>query len=142
MECTALGDFGSNYSKVRPTKYQRQETTIKKNDGRQQENNAIVQHAVDDILLQDKDKLSVEDETHKNIDGEVDEDELYNLEQMVFDEKEWHKSAFESKLNIYIWYKTPNGMDCIHENEVNKIAKFNLLHEIINPSTLLFYMDS
>ena len=87
-ECTALGDFGSNYSKVRPTKYQRQETTIKKTYGRQQENNAIVQHAVDDIFLQDKDKLSVEDETHKNIDGEVDEDELYNLEQMVFDEKE------------------------------------------------------
>ena len=25
-------------------------------------------------------------------------------------------------------------MDCIHENEVNKIAEFNLLHDIINPS--------
>ena len=79
-------------------------------------NNVIVQHAVDGIFLQDKDKLSVKDETHKQIDDGVDEDELYDLEQMVFDETEWYKSAFESKLNIYIWYKTPNGMDCIHEN--------------------------
>ena len=59
-ECKALGDFGSNYSKVRPTKYQRQETTIKKKYGRQQENNAIVQHAVDDIFLQDKEKIKGE----------------------------------------------------------------------------------
>ena len=86
-ECKTLEEFGSNYSKVRPTRYQSQETTIKKKYGRYQENNVIVQHAVDGIFLQDKDKLSVKDETHKKIDDEVDEDELYDLEQMVSDEK-------------------------------------------------------
>ena len=75
-ECKALGEFGSKYSKFRPTEYQRQETTIKKKCGRQQDNNAIVQHAVDEIYLQYKDKSIVKDETHKNIDDEVDEDEL------------------------------------------------------------------
>ena len=66
-ECKALVDFGSKYSKFRPTKYQRQETKIKKKCGRQQENNTIIQHSVDEISLQYKDKSIVKDETHKNI---------------------------------------------------------------------------
>ena len=57
-----------------------QESAIKKVFGRQKQKNAIVQHAVDDIILQDKEKLSVKDETHDKIDDEVNKDELYNLE--------------------------------------------------------------
>ena len=36
----------------------------------------MVQHAVDKIILQEKEKLSLKDETNENIDSEVDEDEL------------------------------------------------------------------
>ena len=44
------------------------------------------------------------------------------------EKKEWYKRVFEIKLeNIY-----DNGMTCIHENEVNKIAEFHLLHDILN----------
>ena len=34
--------------------------------------------------------------------------------------------------NIYD-IKRPNGIKCIHNNEVNDIAEQNLLHDIINP---------
>ena len=47
----------------------------------------MVQHTVDEIILQEKQKLSVKDETHDNIDDEVDEDELYEIYKMSLDEK-------------------------------------------------------
>ena len=50
-ECKVLGDFGSKYSKISPTKDCRQEPATKKKSGRQQDNNSIVQHAVDEIIL-------------------------------------------------------------------------------------------
>ena len=40
----------------------------------------MVQHVVDYIILKEKQKLSVKDETHDKIDDEVNKDELYNLE--------------------------------------------------------------
>ena len=46
----------------------------------------MVQHTVDEIILQEKQKLSVKDETHDNIDDKVDEDELYNLDKTILDE--------------------------------------------------------
>ena len=50
---------------------------------------------------------------------------------MSLDEKKWCKRALESKL-IYIYdIKGPNGMNCIHDNEVNKISDWNLLHDIL-----------
>ena len=72
--------------------------------GIQKENNDAIQHAVDEIILQGNEKLSVKDETYENIDDEVDEDDLYKLDKMSFDEKEWQKRAFESEQK-YVWYK-------------------------------------
>ena len=40
----------------------------------------MVQHIVDYIILQEKQKLSVKDETHENIDDEIDDDEMHELE--------------------------------------------------------------
>ena len=37
--------------------------------------------------------------------------------------------------NIY-GTKIQNFITCIHEKELNKIAEFNLLHDILNPSKL------
>ena len=40
------------------------------------------------------------------------------------------KSELKNIYNVKQW----NGMTCINENEVNKIAELNLLYDIINPS--------
>ena len=96
----------------------------------------MVQHAVDEIILQGKEnkKFSMKDETHENIDSEVDEYELYELDKIIIDEKRWWKGAFESEHKNVYDKNRPNGINHIHENEVNKRAKFNLLHDILNPS--------
>ena len=57
-EFKVLWDFGLKYSKRRPTKYRGNEPATKNKFNRQQENNAIVNHAVDDIILQESNKAS------------------------------------------------------------------------------------
>ena len=56
--------------------------------GRQQDKNVIVQYAVDEIIQQEKEKLSVKNETHENIDDKFDEYELYEIDKTSLDEKE------------------------------------------------------
>ena len=74
-KCKILINFGFNYAKSRPNKELRQDPANKKKVGIQQENNYIVQHAVDEIILQEKNSKR-KDETHENIDSEVDEYDL------------------------------------------------------------------
>ena len=83
-----MGDFVNQYTKRRPTEYRKKEPETKKKFGIQQENNAIVQHAVDEIILQEKKILSVKYETHENIDYEFNEDELYRFDKTSLDYKE------------------------------------------------------
>ena len=66
-ECKVLGDFGYKYSKRITTKNHRQEPATKNKFGMHQDNNAIVKHAVHEIILQENIKLSVKYETHENI---------------------------------------------------------------------------
>ena len=54
----ALGDFGSKHAKSRPTKDRSHYLTERNKFNRQQENNAIVNSAVDEILPQEKQKAS------------------------------------------------------------------------------------
>ena len=76
----------------------------------------------------------MKDETHDNIDDEVDEDELYEIYKMSLDEKRWRKCAFESELKDIYYIKRPDGMQCIYDKKVNKTSKFNLLHDILKHS--------
>ena len=46
----------------------------------------MAQHGVDEIILQEREKLSVKDETYENIDDEFDEDDLYKLDIMSLGE--------------------------------------------------------
>ena len=62
-----MGYFGDKSAKVSPTKYHSQDPASNNKFGRQQENSYIVQHASDEIILQDSKTLSVKDETHDNI---------------------------------------------------------------------------
>ena len=40
----------------------------------------------------------MKDETHENIDDEIDEYDMYKIDKMSLDKKLWHKRAFEIKL--------------------------------------------
>ena len=86
-ECKVLGDFVTNYAKDGRTKYWLQKPATKKKFIRKNENNSIVQHSVYDIILQDNKKISVKDETHENINSEVDEEKLYKLDKISLDEQ-------------------------------------------------------
>ena len=55
------------------------------------ENNDMVQHPVDNIILQQNSKKRAEDEAHENIDHEVDLKDLYEIDNMSFDEKKENK---------------------------------------------------
>ena len=84
-ECIVLGDFGPKYYKTRSTKDHRQDPETKKKFGRQQDNNTIVQHAVDKIIHQENKKIGLKDETNEKIDSEDYEDELYELDKTSLD---------------------------------------------------------
>ena len=66
-EYKVLGDFGSKYYKISPTKYRGNVPATITQFNRQQENNLIVNHAVDEILLQENDKVSAEAEAKKTL---------------------------------------------------------------------------
>ena len=51
-ECKVLGDFGYKYAKPRPTKECGHDTARRNKFNRQQENNYILNHTVDEILPQ------------------------------------------------------------------------------------------
>ena len=53
-ECKVLGDFGYNYDEIRPTKYHGYDNLPRKKFSRQKGHNAIVNSAVDEILLHEK----------------------------------------------------------------------------------------
>ena len=52
---------------------------------KQKQNNAIVQNAVDDIILQKTKKLSAENESHVNIDFEINKNNPYEIDNISFD---------------------------------------------------------
>ena len=86
-ECKVLGDFGSKYYKIRPTKDHRHDPAFKKTVNRHQQNNYIVQHSVDEIILQDNEKLNAEYESHGNIDSEIGDNNIYEIDNMSLDER-------------------------------------------------------
>ena len=71
-----------------PTKEHRKDPETTKIFGRKKENNTVIQNSFDEIILQQNKKLSVEGETHQNINYEVDEDQLYEIDKTRIDEKE------------------------------------------------------
>ena len=85
-EWKILADFGSKYSKIRPTKECWHGTATKNKFNRKKENNAIVNHTLDDIILQENNKLSAEAKSHKKIDYEIDENNLYEIDNISLDE--------------------------------------------------------
>ena len=78
-ECKVLGDFGSKNSKIRITKDHGHYPTTRKEFNIQKENNDIVNHAADEILLQENNKLSAESESNENIESDIDENDINQI---------------------------------------------------------------
>ena len=85
-ESKALGDFGSKYSKCRPTKDCGNNNVQRGKFKRQQENNIIVNSAVDEILLHENQKLSAEKGEHENIESDFEESKLYQIDNMSLED--------------------------------------------------------
>ena len=63
------------------------------------ENNAIINNVVDEILLNETQKVSAEREAPEFLDSGFDDNGLYQVGKMILEETkdklEWHKRAFE-----------------------------------------------
>ena len=61
-----------------------------------------------------------------------DENELYHIENVSLDDTkqhlEWCKRSFECKPKNTYKIETQNGMILVHDNKVNNIDEWNLLH--------------
>ena len=93
---------------------------------------------MDELLLNETQKGSAARGAPKHLDSDFNENYLYQVEETSLEENEekleWHKRAFECKLKNSSGIEKWNYLIHIHEKEVNKTAKWNLLHDIINPT--------
>ena len=81
-----MGDFGSKYSKIRPTYGHGHDPATINKLNRQKEKKYIVNHAVDEIILQKNNKVIAEAGSHENIESEIDENDLYQIGNMSLNE--------------------------------------------------------
>ena len=79
-------------------------------------------------------------EAPEYLEADYDENWIYWIDNMSLDETKirlkWRKRAFLCKQKITYGIENQNDMTCIHDNEVNKIAEYNVLHDIINSPKL------
>ena len=94
----------------------------------------------DEILLNEPKRVSaVNHESPEFLENDYNENDLYQVENIIPDETKeknhWRKRGLEYESSNAI--KNWNEMIYIHDNEVNNISEYNLLHYIINtPKTL------
>ena len=82
-----LGDFGSKYAKIRHTNNRGHNNENRNKYTRQKYNNTIVNSAVDEIILQENNKVSAGTEAQEIIESEFDENDLYWIDNMSLEEK-------------------------------------------------------
>ena len=87
--------------------------------------------------MNENEKVTAMKEAHENIESNFDENELYQIDNMSLEDKkeklERCKRSFEWKLENTYRIENQNDMTRINDDKVNKIAEWNLLHDIINP---------
>ena len=81
-ECKVLGDFGYKYVKIIPTKDHGHDLVPRNKFNKHQENNTIRISAVDEILLNENQKVSAAKESAENIESDFDDKEHYNIDNM------------------------------------------------------------
>ena len=93
---------------------------------------------MDNIILNETQKLSaINHEAPEFLDSDYGANALYQVDKMILEDTkeklDWIKRAFEYENKNAYGIKNRNDMMRKHNNEVNNIAEFNLLHDIINP---------
>ena len=77
---------------------------------RQQENNAIINHVVDEILLNETKKVSATREVPECLDSDYGENNLYHVVEWVFKRRKKQLNDVSMRLNakrkVYMWLKT------------------------------------
>ena len=98
-ELKVLGYFGSKYAKYKPTKDCSNHPARRGKFNIQQENNAIVNNLVDEILLHETQKVSDAKGAPEFLDSDFDQNNLYRVEKMSLEDTkeklEWYKHTFE-----------------------------------------------
>ena len=85
-ECKVLGDFGYKYAKSGPTKDHGHNPVPGKKFNIQQDNSAIVNSTVDEILLHENQKVIAEKGAHENVESDFEESKLYQIDNMSIDD--------------------------------------------------------
>ena len=82
-----LKQFGTKYAAAQSTKYHWNNPVTRKIFQKKQENHAIINNAVDDILLNETKKVSaVNHEAPESLENDYYENDLYQVENMSLDE--------------------------------------------------------
>ena len=92
---------------------------------------------VGDIKVNGTQKLSAAREAPAFMDSDYDENDPYQVDKISLEENkeklEWFKREFEYVQKNSYEIEKRNYMIHIHDKEVSKIAKYDILHDIINP---------
>ena len=103
--CKVLGYFGAKYSKCKPTKDHGNNPIPRKKNNRQPENNAIINNVVDEIPLNETQKVSAAREAPEFLESDCDENNIYQVEKISLEETkekiEQRKRAFECEHKSY-----------------------------------------
>ena len=105
-----LGDFGSKYAKIRHTNNRGHNPSNRNKYTRQQYNNTIVNSSVDEITLQENDKVSAGTEAQEIIESEFDDNNLYRIDSMSLEKKKENLNyisvSFNANSKIHIILKS------------------------------------
>ena len=82
-ECKVLGDFNNKYDKGNPTKDRSNHTVPRNKFNKQQENIAIVNNAMDEILLHKTPKVSAAKEVPEFLESDYDKKNISRLKRRV-----------------------------------------------------------
>ena len=86
-ECKVLGEYGAKYAASQRTKDHGRNPLPRKRFQKNQENHAIINNVVDDILLNEPKKVSaVNHEAPDFLENDYDENDLYQVENVSHDE--------------------------------------------------------
>ena len=86
-KCKVFGEFSFKCFKNRPPKYLWNCPATRLFLNKQQYNIAIVNNEEDEILLQENINVGAESEEHENIGSKINKNDLYHIENMIFDDK-------------------------------------------------------
>ena len=80
-----MGDFCANHADSNPTKDHGNHPIPRKKINNQLENNAIINNVVDEIILNETQKVSAAREALAFLDSDCGENDLYQVEEMSLD---------------------------------------------------------